>query len=94
MVILVVNFDVTPEKRAEFLGVMDTLVPASVAEAGCIQYELFNDANDINKFVLFEKWQDQAALDFHNATDHLETCGGKLGELCTSIQINTFGEVQ
>ena len=94
MVVLVVNFDVKPEKRAEFLEVMDVLVPASVAEAGCVQYELFNDIKDINEFVLFEKWQDQAALDFHNKTEHFATCGGKLGDLCASIEVNTFGAIR
>lgn len=94
MVALVVKFDVKPERRADFLAVMDVLVPASQNETGCIQYELFNDVKDINEFVLFEKWQDQPALDFHNQTKHFEECGPQLGDICADVTIETYGPIR
>lgn len=47
------------------------LQPLVLAEIGCLQYELTQDVNDENQFVLIEKWATQADLDAHNVTTHM-----------------------
>lgn len=58
------------------------LVSASRAEAGCLQYDLHRHQDDVDVFVMIEQWQDNAALAFHQATDHYRhfkaTCGDAL----------------
>lgn len=46
------------------------LAAASRAESGCISYQLVRaeDENDVHLFI--ECWRDQAAIDFHCATEH------------------------
>ena len=47
------------------------LQPLVLAEAGCLQYELTQDVNNENQFVLIEKWATQADLDAHDITPHM-----------------------
>lgn len=47
------------------------LQPLVLAEKGCLQYELTQDASDENQFVLTEKWATQADLDAHDVTAHM-----------------------
>lgn len=47
------------------------LQPLVLAEKGCLQYELTQDVNNKNQFVLMEKWATQADLEAHDVTDHM-----------------------
>jgi len=85
MILLVVNFKVKDGKSEEFLATIKPLITGSQAEAGCIEYNLFADDEKANTYMLFEKWVDQDALDFHNNTEHFLTHGPKLGDLCDEI---------
>ena len=48
---------------------------ASRAEPGCITFDVSRSVEDENVFVLYEEWQDQAALDFHYNTAHFQRLG-------------------
>lgn len=47
------------------------LQPLVLAEQGCLQYELTQDVNNENQFVLIEKWVTQADLNAHDVTEHM-----------------------
>jgi quinol monooxygenase YgiN len=68
---LLVLIEVRPSKRQQQLQAYQKLKPLVLAEAGCLQYDLFADANDENKFVLVEHWASQAALDAHDVAPHM-----------------------
>lgn len=55
------------------LDALTALVPQSRAEAGCIQYDLHVDVSDPARFVVYEIWRDQAALDQHAGSAHFQT---------------------
>ena len=63
---------VKPEHRAELAAVFADLVATSRAEAGNLRYDLHQDIADENRFVFFENWRDQAAVDSHNASAHFQ----------------------
>ena len=46
------------------------LVPASRAEAGCLQYELHQDRDTPERFYMLEIWRSAAALEHHRQTEH------------------------
>lgn len=48
-----------------------SLQPLVLAEQGCLQYELTQDINNENQFILIEKWVTQADLDAHDITSHM-----------------------
>jgi quinol monooxygenase YgiN len=49
------------------------LVAASVKEAGCLQYELYQSFDDENQFILHETWENEEILENHNHQPHLQT---------------------
>ena len=75
---------VKPEKVDEFLEFTKELIEKSRAEEGCISYSLYQDPQDRSKFMFFEEWKNQAAIDFHFATDHFKKFDEKMGEFAAS----------
>lgn len=68
---LIVMIEVMPGKRDLQLDAYKKLKPLVLAEPGCLQYELFSDSANENKFVLVEKWASQNELDAHDQSDHM-----------------------
>ena len=68
---LLVMIEVMSGKREIQLQAYKKLKPLVLAEEGCLQYELFEDATDENKFILVEKWASQSALEKHDASPHM-----------------------
>lgn len=68
---LIVMIEVMSGKRDIQLAAYEKLKPLVLAEPGCLQYELFSDSANENKFVLIEKWASQNALDAHDQTEHM-----------------------
>ena len=64
-VMIVVDFEVKPEHRSEFLELMRGHAQRSRRDDGCIQFDLMLPAGDERHVYLIEKWRDQAALDAH-----------------------------
>ena len=70
---IVAIMTVKPEAIKEILPIFQTLVQGSQEEDGCISYNLHQDISDSTKFVMLEEWKSQAAIDYHNNTDHFKT---------------------
>ena len=47
-------------------------IPLSRAEPGCLQYDVHRDRDDPNRFFLFERYVDEAALEAHGASPHFQ----------------------
>lgn len=67
MVIVGGTFELDPELRDAFIESRSDMMRTSRGEAGCIEYTFAADPLDPGRVVLFEKWEDQAALDAHIA---------------------------
>ena len=93
MIVLVVNFKVKEGQKDAFMEVMKPLMLGSQSEPGCIEYNLFASDDDANALVLIEKFQDQAALDFHNEAGHFKQYAPKLGDFCDNISAGRFAPV-
>jgi len=55
------------DKMKELLSAM---VKPSKIEDGCIFYEIFQYNNNKRKFMAYESWRDEKALDGHKASAH------------------------
>ena len=47
------------------------MVTATLDEPGCREYAFTSDPNDDDRLLLYELWDDQAALDAHFASAHM-----------------------
>ena len=64
-VMIVVDFEVKPEHRGQFLELMRAHARRSRGDDGCLQFDLMLPKDDEKHIFLIEKWRDQAALDAH-----------------------------
>jgi autoinducer 2-degrading protein len=74
MFTVIVNLQVRPECREEFLAGIRTNALASVRdEPGCLRFDVHEKVNEPNKFVLYELYADEAAFyEAHRSAPHYE----------------------
>jgi quinol monooxygenase YgiN len=65
-IMIVVEFEVRPQHRNEFIELMKAHAQRSRAEDGCQQFDVLLPEEDQNRVFLVEAWRDQAALDVHS----------------------------
>ena len=82
MIKIVAKCHVKPEGKEEFLKLAETLVAASKAEEGNIDYALHESVQDPYALAFIEVWRDPAAIDSHNHSEHFTTIFPQLGALC------------
>jgi|SRR5215469_17174360 len=62
---LVISIAAAPGKGNELLQAMKARCALSRNDAGCLQFEVFQSADDPDRLSLLELWESQAALDAH-----------------------------
>jgi len=70
---VVASFVAKPESVAEVKRILTDMIGLTRAEAGCITYELLQNADDPTDFTFVEEWSSRADLDRHSEADHIET---------------------
>jgi len=68
---IVVHIKAKPENCNKVRERLLALVDATVKETGNIFYRLHEAAADPCHFIIYEQWEDQAALDRHMQQDYL-----------------------
>ena len=81
---------IKPEKVDVFLEATKSLIEKSRAEEGCISYSLYQDPQDKTKFLFFEEWKNQAAIDFHFSTEHFLKFGETLNDCASASAVITI----
>lgn len=71
MVVVTAVARVRPEARDEAIAAAQKMRTASLEEPGCQEYGFWFAMDDPNKLLVFERWDGQAALEFHFTTPHL-----------------------
>src|SRR4051812_10164996 len=69
---LVVLFEFQPGHESEIKVALTTLAAATRAEAGCKGFQIHQSKDNPSQFMMYENWQDQAALEQHDQTAHLK----------------------
>jgi quinol monooxygenase YgiN len=59
------------EKRSEALAAYQELIEHSLAEPGCLLYDLVEDENNSNVWHMLEKWESKEVWDKHMESDHV-----------------------
>ena len=90
---LMVQMEVRPGRRAEFLAGMAANAAASVRdEPGCLRFDVCSVGSDENRFVLYELYTDAAAFEAHKASPHFAEWRTVAAEVVVG-QVNTPGEL-
>ncbi|MDR1114760.1 MAG: antibiotic biosynthesis monooxygenase [Tannerella sp.] len=81
---------IKPDKVDAFLAVANAVVEKSRAEAGNISYSLYQDPQDKTRFLFFEEWKNQAAVDTHFAAEHFQQLGEALNDCSSAPAVITI----
>ena len=71
MIVVVGRVRTDKDKREALIEVGQTVAAASRAEAGCIDYRLYQDTESSDQFVFVEEWESEQALQQHFTTAHI-----------------------
>ncbi len=80
-VVVVAHLAAKPGCEEALKGILMSLIGQTRAEDGCVLYDLHQGIADPTKFVFYENWASQAALDTHLASPHLRGAVGGAMEL-------------
>jgi len=92
MISIVAKFIVNKGEESKFMELVNPLIKASLAEAGCIEYALQKHTEKPDTYCLIEKWKDEEAIAFHNKTPHFTGTVPKLAELA-KIEVDVYKAV-
>jgi quinol monooxygenase YgiN len=73
MIITIVHNRCEPADRERVAAAVKDVLTASRSDPGCVEYTALEEAQDPGHFVWIECWSDQASLDAHLATPHVQT---------------------
>ncbi len=91
---VVATIPAKPEAVEAIREALKALVAATLAEEGCLAYDLFESASAPGTFVTVERWTDQAALDAHMAQPHVaEAFAAADGALSGEVAIHPLTPV-
>src|SRR3712207_958908 len=90
---LMVQIEVDPERRAEFLAAITENAAVSVRdEPGCLRFDVSQVESDPNRFLFYELYADADAFEAHRAAPHFRTWR-QVADRTVVQQINTPGTV-
>ena len=90
---LMVQMEVRPGRRTEFLAGMAANAESSVRdEPGCLRFDVCAVGSDEHRFVLYELYTDAAAFEAHKASPHFARWR-TVAEQVVVGQVNTPGEL-
>jgi quinol monooxygenase YgiN len=71
-IILNVHFEAVPGREKDLARELFAMVAPTRKELGCLAYELHVDPENHGKLMFYEKFADQAAIDFHVNTPYFK----------------------
>lgn len=80
---------VEEEKRDVVLGAAVKLTEASLAQDGCIAYDIFESSTRRDVLMICETWRDQDSLDAHSASPEFMECVGIM-RANSEMKLETF----
>ncbi len=87
MLVMWVKARIKPEHRKRFLEAIETDALASERdEAGCLRFNVLQDAKDENVYYFYEVYKDQAALEAHRKMPHYDVWRGVADTLAGPIE--------
>ena len=84
MIVIIGSFRVPPSMIDIVRPVMETMIRASRAEDGCIEYAYALDVLDEGLIRVSEKWRDRDALEAHFRTAHIAEWRAQISALAMS----------
>jgi len=84
MFVQLVHIRIKPGRAGDFLDVFRVNYEGTRAEPGNYRFDVLRDPADENHFVVYEVFENEAAVDAHRQTDHYRRTAAALTELMST----------
>jgi quinol monooxygenase YgiN len=84
MITVMARAAVRPDQVEEVARMLRDVCAQSRKEAGCLGYNVYQDASDPTRFSTVEDWADPAAVDTHMAMPYVVALLAKLPDMVTA----------
>jgi (4S)-4-hydroxy-5-phosphonooxypentane-2,3-dione isomerase len=89
----VVDLDIVAADRDKFIALAKDNGATAVKEPGCHEFNIAVSQKDPNHVVLFEIWENAAALDAHRASDHFKAYQNATKDMVSKRELRTMWSV-
>jgi quinol monooxygenase YgiN len=91
MIIIAGQITIEPEHAVALNAAIDDVVRASLTEPGCLEYVFSAHRSEPGIVHVFERWEDEQAIELHGKTDHYRAFGRSLrGMGLKSVELQKF----
>jgi quinol monooxygenase YgiN len=87
MIVSSTKISVPSENRREFLQTLHPLIDRIRRDKGCIEYDVYQDVQNKDTFIVIEQWETQADLDEHLRSEKFGVFLGALKLLSDTPEI-------
>ncbi len=95
MVVLVVSWMAKAGHEKEVVSVFTKLTEESRKEPGCVMYLVHQHKTDSRRFLVYEQYKDDAALEAHRASSHfLQYAKKELPKLGERVEGNLYAPIE
>jgi quinol monooxygenase YgiN len=70
---IIAQLSIQKAKVKEFLKLAEVMVNDSITENGCLNYKLLKAVDKENDFFIYEKYENEKAVDNHNSSEHFKS---------------------
>lgn len=82
---VVARVSAKPDAAAQVAAILARLIVPSRQETGCLRYDLFHNQASPAELIFVEEWADEAALNTHLASAHLQAALNEAKPLLSKI---------
>ncbi|SLN47533.1 putative quinol monooxygenase [Roseisalinus antarcticus] len=90
---IVASFQAHPGKGDALQEVLRGLIAPTLAEDGCVQYDLHRNNSDPDHFLFYETWETRPLWRDHAASDHIAAFGALKDELVAEMVVHEMSRV-
>jgi quinol monooxygenase YgiN len=84
---LLIRFEAKPGAGSKIEAAFTKAVPATRKEKGCLAYEFNRDAKMPTRYLVYERWQNLAALEAHQNSAHIAELRREINDLRTGAHV-------
>jgi (4S)-4-hydroxy-5-phosphonooxypentane-2,3-dione isomerase len=93
LLVIVVEYDIVPGQIDAYLAALKENAAASVQEPGCRELNVLVSQKDPNHVLIFEVYDDAAALQAHRETDHFKKYAAATKDMVAKREARPFSSV-
>jgi len=94
MMAIFAKLSVKPEHTEHFMTFLRADVAGTLAEPGCLRFDVIRDEKSADTYYLYEVYRDAEAFADHQKTPHFQAFFGEAKSLLAASPEGYFGEIQ